>query len=443
MPSWRASDGRGNPPVYPRGRRNGNGNGRSGFRVPGILKFLVFAGVLGGIVLISLLTVFRPLARAGVVDWAWENQWSITRLPFVADFVREEIGVALTAKAKGDPAETVFTVEPGDTITTLAPRLLEGGFIASERAFLYEGLRTDLNGKLSAGTFLLRGNMTPQELADALVTARVVIRTLDITFREGLRIEQMTALLQTKESGIEPQEFYDLAMNPPEELLNDFEWLKAILPEGASLEGFLYPDTYQVVTATNGGSMQVTDAEALIRLLLNRFEEVVGEERMAVPEERGLSFYEIVTLASIVEHEAILDKERALIAGAYQNRLDGLKGVAKILNADPTVTYAKDTMALAELPFEQWQEYFFWKVPPSPLAEFDVPEALQGYQTYQTGGLIPGPISAVSLASIEAALKPDQEDGFLFFVAIPDSQEHAFAKTLSEHNANLRKYGYL
>ncbi len=439
MPSWRASDGRGNPPVYPRRR---NGDDRRGFRIPGILRFLIFAGVLGSLVLIALLTVFRPLARAGVVDWAWNNQWAITRLPFVAELVEEDLGPTLTAKAGSDRTETVFTVESGDTITTLAPRLQQGGFVANERAFLYEGLTTGLNEKLSAGTFLLRGNMTPQEVAEALVVARVVIQTTNLTFREGLRIEQMTALLQTKETAVDPQEFYDLASNPPAELLADFEWLQETLPEGASLEGFLYPDTYQVVVAANGGNIAVTDAEALIRVLLNRFHEVVGEDRMDVPEDRGLTFYEIVTLASIVEHEAIVDAERALIAGAYQNRLDGLKGIARILNADPTVTYAKDTMALAELPFEEWKDYFFWKVPPSPLADFDVPKALRGYQTYQVAGLIPGPISTPSLASIDAALEPDQTDGFVYFVAIPDSQEHAFAKTLAEHNANLRKYGY-
>ena len=439
MPSWRASDGRGNPPVYPR-RRNGNGGG--GFRVPGILRFLIFAGVLAAIVLIALLTVFRPLARAGVVDWAWDNQWAITRLAFVGDMVREEIGPDLTAPAGTDATEAVFTVQSGDTITTLAPRLVTEGFVRNERAFLYEGLTTNLNDKLTAGTFSLRRNMTPQQVADALVTARVTIQTMDLTFREGLRIEQMTALLQTKETGIDPQAFYDLATEPPAELLEEYPWLRDILPEGASLEGFLYPDTYQVVVAANGGNVAVTDAEALVRLLLNRFQEVVGGDRMDVPEERGLTFYEIVTLASIVEHEAILDDERPRIAGVYQNRLDGVKGVAKILNADPTVTYAKDTMELEELPFDQWKDYFFWKVPPSPLAEFDVPKALQGYQTYQVGGLIPGPISTPSLASIDAALVPDTEDGYLYFVAIPDSQEHAFAKTLAEHNANLRKYGY-
>ncbi len=262
MPSWRASDGRGNPPVYQR-RRNGNG-GRRGFGLGGILKFLVFAGVLASIVLIALLTVFRPLARVGVVDWAWQNQWAITRLPFVADLVKEELGSTLEAKAGTDPTETVFTVESGDTIATIAPRLLQGRYIANERAFLFEGLTTGLNEQLSSGTFVLRGNMTPQEVAEALVIARVVIQTENLTFREGLRIEQMTALLQTKETAVDPQAFYDLATEPPAELLDDFPWLKAILPEGASLEGFLYPDTYSIVVSANGGNVAVTDADVLI-----------------------------------------------------------------------------------------------------------------------------------------------------------------------------------
>lgn len=436
MPSWRASDGRGNPPVTPRRRRDA---GKGGFRLPGFIRFLLFAGALAGIVLLVLLTALRPLVRAGIVGWAWDNPSSITRFPFVGDFVREDLGEALTAPAGTDPAETVFVVNPGDSIFSLAPRLTDGGFVASDRVFLYTALVEGLNEQLSAGNFLLRGNMTPAEVAEALVRARVVVATLDITFREGLRIEQMTALLQTKETGIDPKAFYDMATNPPEELLADFEWLE--LPEGASLEGFLYPDTYEVVTASNGSSAPVTDAEALIRLLLNRFQAVVGEERMDVPESRDMTFYEIVILASIVEHEAILDEERALIAGVYQNRLDGLRGVARILNADPTITYATDTLALAELPFDQWQNYFFWKVPPN-LAELDLPDELAGYQTYQRAGLIPGPISTPSLASIEAALVPDQEDGYLYFVAIPEQRDHAFARTLAEHNANLRKYGY-
>jgi UPF0755 protein len=438
MPSWRASDGRGNPPVVPRHR---NGNGRRGFRLPGILRFLLFAGVLAGVVLIVLLTALRPVVRAGVVDWAWSNPSSIVRFPFVGDFVREDLGDDLVAKPGTNSAETLFLVNEGDSIFTLAPRLHAEGYLVSERAFLYRALTSGLNEQLEAGSYVLRGDMTPDQLAEALVRGKVTVTTLDITFREGLRIEQMTALLQTLESGIDPQEFYDLAKHPPAELLADYEWLD--LPAGASLEGFLYPDTYQVITSSNAGPTAVTTGEDLVRLLLDQFLAVVGEERMDVPAARGMSFYEIVTLASIVEHEAAVDEERPIIAGVYQNRLDGLKGVPTILNADPTITFATDTMALADLPFEKWQEYFFWKVPAGPLAEVQVDADLAGYQTYQRAGLIPGPISTPSLASIDAALAPNQDDGFLYFVLIPDTNTHAFAKTHAQHLENLRKYGYL
>jgi peptidoglycan lytic transglycosylase G len=438
MPSWRASDGRGKPPVAVRSRRPGDG--RRGFRLPGIVRFLLFAGVLAGVVLIVLLTALRPIFRAGVVDWAWQNPSAITRFPFVGDFVREDLGAALTTPGGTDSTEAVFIVNPGDTVFTLAPRLREGGFVASERAFEYEALVAKVDDHLAAGSYVLRQNMTPAEVANALLTARLTVKTVNLTFREGLRIEQMTALLETIQSGVDPQEFYDLAKHPPAELLADYEWLP--IPKGASLEGFLYPDTYQIVTASSGGPAGVTTAEDLIRRLLDRFLEVVGEDRMNVPADRGLNFFQVVTLASIVEHEAAVDKERALIAGVYQNRLDGYKGVARILNADPTVTYATDTMALAQLPLEQWEGYFFWKLPPGPLASVQVDKTLAGYQTYQHAGLIPGPISTPSLASIDAALHPDQKAGYLYFVLIPDTKTHAFAKTLAEHNANLERYGY-
>jgi UPF0755 protein len=436
MPSWRASDGRGNPPVSSRRR-----GGPSGFRLPGIIRFLLFAGVLAGLVMIVLLTALRPVLRAGVASWAWDNPGAISRFPFVAELVREDLGAALTTPASADPTVKVFTVNVGDTIYTLAPRLIKEGYTTSDRPFLFAALDGGLSDKLAAGTFVLRANMTPLEVADALITARVTVTTEDITFREGLRIEQMTALLQTKQVGFDPKDFYDLAKHPPAELLADYDWLQ--LPKGASLEGFLYPDTYQLITASNGGPASVTTADELIRMLLDRFAEVVGPERMDVPGSRKMTFYQVVTLASIVEHEAAVDEERPLIAGVFQNRLNGLHGVARILNSDPTVTYATDTMALAQLPFEKWQEYFFWKVPPSPLSKIQVDADLQGYQTYQVAGLIPGPISTPSLASIDAALNPDTSTGYLYFVLIPDTKEHAFARTLKEHNANLRKYGYI
>jgi UPF0755 protein len=165
---------------------------------------------------------------------------------------------------------------------------------------------------------------------------------------------------------------------------------------------------------------------------------------MQVPADRGMSFYQVLALASIVEREAVLDEERPLIAGVYQNRIDGIPGIKnKILNADPTVFYAWDTMQLGAMDFDQWKTYKFWAPPGVPLRDIKVPEALLGYQTYTQPGLIPGPIATPTLASIDAALHPDTADKYIYFLAIPDGGgKHVFAKTAKEHEANKKKYGY-
>jgi UPF0755 protein len=164
---------------------------------------------------------------------------------------------------------------------------------------------------------------------------------------------------------------------------------------------------------------------------------------MAVAESRGMTFYQIVTLASIVEREAVLDEERPLIAGVFQNRLSA-GGARSILGADPTVFYALDTVALDEMPFEDWQRFTFWLPPGVGLSDVTVREDLQGYQSYQVRGLPPGPICTPSVASIDGALAPDTTDGYFYFLAIPDGGgAHAFAKTQAEHDENRRKYGYL
>jgi len=440
MPTWRATDGRGGP-----GRGQPLRDPRRGHGLPGLLKFVLFAGMLAVVVVVAALTALRPVVRAAVVGWAWDNPSSFN-LPFVADFIREDLDRQgfLDAPAGTDPTEVVFEVLAGETPTLLAPRLEDDGFVLSERAFLFTAIEEDLAGDLQAGLFLLRRDMTPAEVVAALVDARIVVTTVDVTFREGLRLEQITAKLQTVASGVDPQAFYDLVTAPPADLLADYQWLAtAGLPDGASLEGFLYPATYSLVTSANGGPFEVTTADALVRKMLDKFHDAVGEARLAVPEERGLTFYQVLALASIVEREAILDDERPIIAGVYQNRLVGLGEANSILNADPTIHYAVDTMRLRELPFEEWLNYFFWSIPEGSLKDITVSEDLTGFQTYQVRGLIPGPICTPTVASIDAALVPATEEGYLYFLAIPDGDgAHVFAKTLAEHNANRQEYGY-
>jgi UPF0755 protein len=413
----------------------------------GPLRFLAFALVLGGLVLVLVvglgLTVLRPLAREAIVGWAWDNQGSL-RFGLVADLVEEDLGPALTDRASDDPAEVPFEVQAGDTPETLAPRLTSAGVIVSERAFLYLAIQEQLAPELKEGTFLLRMDMTPAEVVRGLVQNRVTIRFLDLTFREGLRLEQMTALLQTKSTAVDPQGFYELVKHPTARLLRDYPWLQ--LPDGASLEGYLYPATYRLVTDPGGTDTPVTTADSLVRSMLDTFREQVGPARMDVPAARGLDFYQVLTLASIVEREAIVDEERPLIAGVYQNRIDRTPAVPHgLLQADPTVLYAYDTTQLGAYS-EDWQRYVFWDprtIPAGPYRDLPLPPDLAGYNTYAVRGLPPGPICTPSVDSIDAALEPDVDEGYAFFVAIPEGDgRHDFSKTIREHNRKLEKYGY-
>lgn len=431
---WRSRDARW--AARPRnGRRGGGGLGIGGF-----LKFLVFALVMAAVVLVGLLTVLRPVAAGVIVDWAYDNQGAL-RFPFVADLVREELGPELTDKASTDSTEVEFEIVTGDTPRTLATRLESEGLIKSERAFLFEATRSELAPKLQAGNYRIARNLTPSELVTALVENRIVITVVSVNFREQLRLEQVTAKLQTLEPPvtIDPQEFYDLVKTPPAELLADYPWLteQAGLPEGASLEGFLGAATYDVVAETT--------AEDLVRQMLDTFYRQVGPDRMVVPSSRGMTFYQVMTLASIVEREAVLEDERWLIAGVYQNRIDG-GNRTRLLEADPTVLYAVDTVKLGELPFDEWLGFTFWSPADLPaLGTVELPEDLAGYNTYRIPGLPPGPICTPSVASIDAALQPDTTDNFIFFLAIPGSDPpgaHDFSKTLEEHNEKKRKYGY-
>jgi UPF0755 protein len=421
----------------PRRPSRGDGGGWRG--AVGLAKFLVFALVLGAIVLIAALTALRPLVNGIVLDIAEDNPAALG-VPFVKDIVREDLGSLLTEPVSADTTQVEFAVESGDTARSIGDRLVSDGLLADSRAFVFIAIDRGLSGSLRIGDYVLRRNLTPDELVSALLDPPEIVY-VDITLRTGLRLEQMTAKLETlTDLELDPRDFYELAKSPPASLIADYPWLEEIradAPEGVSLEGFLWPGTYRVRPDTT--------AEELVRLMLEKFAANVGQDRLDVRSDRGLTFFQVLTLASIVEREAVLDEERPLIAGVYQNRIDGIKGVTtRLLNADPTVFYAIDTMELDALAFDRWKEYAFWTPPGVALADVTVPEALQGFQTYQTPGLVPWPICTPSLPSIDAALEPDTTDKYIYFLAIPDGGgAHAFAKTKAEHDENRRKYGYI
>jgi UPF0755 protein len=407
---------------------------RRGSSIGGVLRFLAFALVLGAIVVGGALTILRPVVSDALVSWGYDNPGAL-RIPFVADLVKERLGSSLTTAPSRDGREVVFTVNQGDNVESIAERLEEEGLVIDARAFVVQATERSLAGRLSAGDFALARNMTPDQVVTGLIENEIVEpveQFVEKIFREGLRIDQMAAFIQTWEEdlAIDAAEFREIASAPSAELLADYPWLQASgLPEGASLEGYLFPAAYDLT--------EDMTSEELVRAMLDRFIREVGQERVA-----QAAFFERLTLASIVEREARVPEERPLVAGVYQNRLSS-SGAGQILNADPTVFYAIDTVKLRDLPFEEWVNYLFWDPPGVSLAEVQLPPELAPYNTYQVRGLPPGPICAPGLASIEAAFAPDTEDGFLYFLAIPDgSGKHVFARTPEEHNANRAEYGY-
>lgn len=411
----------GRPPMPPRG---------SGFGWGGLLRFALYVGILAALVLIVSLTVLRPVVAQAVVDWAADNP-SALRLPFVADLVRENLGARMTGPASSDASQVVFVVQDGDSAASIAARLQEQGFLQDARSFVFIATERNFTTKLEAGTYILRRSMTPDQLVTAVLVSKEQAVTVGI--REGLRLEQITAKLETLPLTMDPKAFYEEATHPAAGLLKDYPWLD--LPKGASLEGFLAPATYTVLPDI--------DPEELIRKMLDRFHESVGADRLNVPKSRGMTFYEVLTLASLVEREAFLDEDRPMIGGVYQNRLNPKLWPTGLLQSDPTIFYLHDTLQLAKLPIERWTEYTFWAPPEGGFDPKDVPDALAGYNTYTHSGLMPGPICTPTVASIDAALDPNTGTGYLFFVAKNDgSKAMAYAKTYAQHLANLKKYGY-
>lgn len=402
---------------------------RSG--IGGLVGFVVFIGIAAVVVLLALGTVMRPLTRSVVVGFADGNLGALG-LPFVADLVREELGETMTAPASSDTTEVEFTVTAGETAAAIAGRLVDEGLLRDPRAFLLIAIDRNVTGQLDAGTFLLRRNLTPDQLVGTLLEAKDP--SFVIRFRTGLRLEQMTAYIQARPVEIaslkmDAADFLALVRKPPAKLLADYPWLE--LPRGATLEGYLAAGDYRVLPDTT--------PDELVRKMLDRFYEDVGPARIDAAQAGGGSFHEVLALASLVERETRREDEKALVAGVYQNRIDR----DNTLNADPTVIWGVDLLALQELGLAKWPRYSFWNVPAEPMASIEFPKAIAGYQTYTSRGLFPGPISTPTVSSIDAALAPDTKKKYLYFVAIPGGDgAHDFSRTYDEHLQKLAKYGY-
>jgi UPF0755 protein len=330
----------------------------------------------------------------------------------------------LNQPASDDPSEVSFAVESGETAAGVAARLEQQGLVVNGEVFrrfmTYKGLDTSLE----AGTYLLRANMTMHEIAEALQHGGGDAVT--VTIPEGWRAEQVAWLLE--QQGLMRSDDFMAEVRSGQ---YDYPWLACRTP-GTSLEGFLFPDTYQLEKDAKPADV--------VRLMLARFDDHVAPQidsrlpgkmifDLNQGTDRPMTACDVMILASIVEREAVVAEERPIIAGVYFNRLNPayINEAALRLSADPTVQYAKG--------FDPTTENWWNPMLPGEGQTIESP-----YNTFIAQGLPPGPICSPGLASVLAALEPAQTN-YLYFFAIGDgSGKHAFAATLEEHLSNQEKY---
>lgn len=342
----------------------------------------------------------RPIVVDAIIDQAVERD-TLLRQPMFRTLVAPRVGDEpdKARDPKGDLRS--FEVKRGETASVIGARLEAEGLVRNAFAFIFVLYDTGRESSLQSGVYRISSAMTPREIAKTFEKApgdQVVLKII-----EGWRLTEVATAVNKAFPAI-PKEAFTAAATVGQRK----NAVLAGLDPKTSLEGFLFPDTYFV--RPDATAVQLVD------LLLNTFEQRVGAVLRTAANERKVTVYDLVKLASIVEREARDRSESAAVAGVYANRLE----ISMKLDADPTIQYA----------LGDWRELSLEDL------KIDSP-----YNTYRVAGLPPTPICNPGQRALEGAARPATHE-FLFFVAKGDATgQHVFAKTLAEHEANRVKVG--
>ncbi|EKE10807.1 MAG: hypothetical protein ACD_15C00197G0001, partial [uncultured bacterium] len=227
-----------------------------------------------------------------------------------------------------------------------------------------------------------------------------------VTFPEGWTAEDMAERLNEK--NLPGDRFLEIAKNPPSETVGQFGFLKD-MPAGASLEGYLFPDTYFFAPEES--------AENIVLKMLKNFDNRLSEKFRKEIETKGRDIFGTITMASIVESEVKTEADRKIVSGIFWNRLE----IGMALQSDATVSYA--------LGGEKKIQH--------DAADINIGSP---YNTYRFKGLPPGPVSNPGISSIEAAINPEETD-YLYFLNNPETGKTFFSVTFEEHVRNKAENG--
>ncbi len=296
--------------------------------------------------------------------------------------------------AAATPVRTIVYIEPGTRVQEIAEQLRDAGVIGSAWTFLAIAYVEGSLKRLHAGEYEFTPGMSLHEILRKLESGKVV--THQVTIPEGFTVDDIAALLAT-ERLVDAARFSRLAHDP--------QTARLLGVTGPGLEGYLFPDTYRLTRGMG--------EEEILRVMVTRFRQALPPDFEARCARLDLALHEVVTLASLIEKEAVLDEERPLISAVFHNRLRR----SMPLQSDPTAVYGLR------------------------LKRRITPEDLQRntpYNTYLHAGLPPGPIANPGLASLRAAVNPGHVN-FLYFVAKNDGS-HYFSRTLDQHGEAVRLY---
>ena len=301
--------------------------------------------------------------------------------------------------------QVTVDIPSGSTARRIAEILVEAGVVADGGDFETEVRRQGAAARLQAGSYDMITGASFGDLISQIVTGPPAIETFRLTVIEGLRIELMLAEL-AEQTGFVSDDFAAALLSGDVTSIFLPEELPPGLAPIAFWEGLLAPDTYEfTVDATPGVILQRMADTLAARVARLDWGPLAG---------LGLTPYDGLIIASMIEKEVRLDGERPLVSSVVYNRLSA----GQRLQLDATVVYAlgesPDRLLVSDL-------------------EIDSP-----YNTYRIAGLPPTPISGVRLLSLEAAASPAESD-FLFFVVVSTEGEHGFSVTLAEHNAKVNQ----
>lgn len=307
----------------------------------------------------------------------------------------------LTRPLDVNGAEQPFTVNAGESVDMIAGRLEEVGLIRDAGALRSYLIYAGLDTSIQSGEYKLSTKLSAIEIARELQDATPEEVTFVIL--PGWRMEEIAASLPTSGLSITPDEFLRAARQP----YSNYDFLAG----ATTTEGFLFPDTYIVPRGVT--------VDLFVNGLLRNFGLHLTSDLTNEFARKGLTIYQAVTLASLVEREAVHDEEKPLIASVYLNRY----AINMKLDADPTVQYALGYSLVQQ----SW-----WT---SPLTLIDL-QVNSPYNTYINVGLPPTPIANPSMEALRAVAFPAETKYLYFRAKCDDSGFHDFSETFDEHLAN-------